>query len=417
MDLQQQIEKNLKHNYIVNFADGALFAFSSSFRAPRTILPLFISQLTDSPVVFGILSAIVSTGVLLPQLFTANWVQRTPIKKLISVRIGFFTERLPIVSLVLAAWLANWSKPAALYFGMFCIAWFHFGAGISIVAWQDMIAKLFPTRSRGRFMGTTFFVGTGTGVLGAAAAAWVLETYPFPTNFMISFGLAAVAIMLSWGFLSMTREPPDPPNKMDSDKTVDWSRIAQVFREDVNYRKYIFATIIYTVGTMAVGFLTIYTLDTWQVSNSMVGYYTTVLLAGEAVGFLVFGWLADRYGHKLSLEINILLNAASLVIAILAQTPEVFYVVFALQGVYMATVFLSGTNIIFEFCDKEIRPTYIGLSNTVIGIISGLAPILGGLLTGWLNYTWMFGIAAVLSVLGFFTLRYWVVEPRNITSS
>lgn len=413
MNVQQQIKQNLRHNYIVNFMDGAFFMLGGSFRAPRTILPLFISQLTDSPLAIGILSAVVSTGVLLPQLFTANWVQRIPIKKNIPVKVGIFADRLPIILLVLAPWMANWSKPAALYFGMFCITWFHFGAGVGMVAWQDMIAKLFPTRSRGRFMGTTFFVGTGAGVVGAVGASWVLENYPFPTNFMISFGLAAIFIVISWACLAMTKEPPDPPNSKSSNKTVDWARIAQVFREDVNYRKYIISTIITTLGTMAVGFLTVYTLDNWQVSNSQVGLYTTYLLGGQAVGFLVFGWLADRFGHKLSLEINILLNAVSLLVAVLARSPQVFYAVFAIQGVYLGASFLSGTNIIFEFCEPEVRPTYIGLSNTVIGVVAGLAPLLGGLLAGWLDYTWMFGISAVLSILGFATLRLWVVEPRN----
>lgn len=413
MSMQQQIEQNLRHNYVVNFLDGAFFSLGASFRAPRTILPLFISQLTDSPLAIGILSAVVSTGVLLPQLFTANWVQRIPIKKNIPVKVGLFADRLPIICLVLAPWIASWSKPAALYFGMFCITWFYFGAGLSMVAWQDMIAKLFPTKTRGRFMGTTYFIGTGIGVVGAVGASWVLENYPFPTNFMISFGLAAVFILFSWVSLAMTKEPPDPPNSINSNKTVDWARIAQVFREDVNYRKYIISTIITNLGTMAVGFLTVFTLAKWQVSNSQVGLFTTYMLGGQAVGFLVFGWFADRFGHKLSLEVNFLLNAASLLIAVLARSPQVFYAVFAIQGIYLGASFLSGTNIIFEFCEPEVRPTYIGLSNTVIGIIAGVAPLLGGLLAGWLDYTWMFGIAAVLSLLGCGILHFWVVEPRN----
>lgn len=413
MRVQQQIEQNLRHNYIVNFLDGAAFWLGASFFATRTILPLFISQLTDSTLAIGILSAVVSTGPLIPQLFTANWVQRIPIKKVIPVKIGLFTERLPIISLVLAAWLATWSKAAALYFGLFCITWFHIGVGVIAVGWQDMMAKLFPTRSRGRFMGVTYFAGTAMGVVGAAGASWVLETYPFPTNFMISFGLAGVFLALSWIFLSLTREPPDPPNITTSDKSIDWSVILQVFKQDINFRKYILSSIIAAMGTMAIGFLTVYALDTWQVSNSQVGLFTTYMLCGQALGYLVFGWLADRYGHKLVLEISYLLGAASLVVAIIARSPQMFYAVFAIQGIFAAATMLSGINIVFEFCKADVRPTYIGLANTVIGIFSGLAPILGGLLVDGLNYTWLFGVAFVLSLIGFAVLRYWVVEPRN----
>jgi MFS family permease len=413
MSVQQQIEQNLRHNYIVNFLDGAAFWLGASFFATRTILPLFISQLTDSTLAIGFLSAVISTGPLIPQLFTANWVQRIPVKKDIPVKIGLFLERLPIISLVLAAWLATWSKAAALYFGLFCITWFHFGLGVISVGWQDMMAKLFPTRSRGRFMGVTYFVGTAMGVVGAAGAAWVLETYPFPTNFMISFALAGLFISRSWVFLSLTKEPPDPPRTTTSNKSVDWSGIGEVFKQDINFRRYILSSIIATTGTMAIGFLTVYALDAWQVSNSQVGLFTTYMLCGQAIGYLVFGWLADRYGHKLVLEISYLLGAVSLVIAILARSPQVFYAVFAIQGVFAAATMLSGINIVFEFSNADVRPTYIGLANTVIGIFSGLAPMVGGLLVEGINYTWMFGIAAGLSFLGFTALRYWVIEPRN----
>lgn len=413
MTVQQKIQQNLRHNYIVNFFDNAFYLFGASFRAPTTILPLFISQLTDSPVAIGILSAIVSTGWLVPQLFTANWVQRLPIKKYVPVNIGLFTERLPILLLVLAAWIAAWTKSVALILAMVCIAWSCIGLGLSMVAWQDMFAKLFPEKTRGRFMGAAFFVGTGTGVIGSFGASWVLENFAFPTNFVICFGVAALGTLISWFFLSLTKEPPDPPKTNNSKKTIDWFMIKQVFKQDSNYRKYIISTIITTLGTMGVGFFTVYSLGTWQISNSQVGLFTTFLLSGQAVGYLVFGWFSDRLGHKLSLEINILLNVTSFVIAVFAQAPHIFFVVFALQGFSAAATFLSGTNIVFEFCDPEVRPTYIGLSNTVIGIVAGVAPLLGGLIASSLNYTWLFGIAAVLSLVGFFVLRFWVVEPRR----
>jgi len=412
MNVQDQINRDLRHNYIVTFLDGTLFWLGTSFFAERTIMPLFISQLTDSTLAIGILSALVSTGAMIPQLFTANWVQRTPIKKMIPVKIGLFTERLPIIALVLAAWMVTWSKPAALIFTLICFAWFKLGIGVIAVGWQDMVAKLFPMRTRGRFLGTTFFVGTVAGILGASGAAWVLANYPFPTNYVISFGLGAVFLMISWVFLALTREPADPPKIIPPKKTVDWVKIWEVLQEDTNFRRYIFASIIGAMGTMAVGFLTIFTLNQWQLPISQIGLFTTFFLCGQAVGYLGFGWLADRYGHKLVLEIINLLSAVSLVIALLAKSPQVFYLVFALQGTYGAAAMLSGINIVFEFCAPDVRPTYIGLANTAIGIFTGLAPLIGGLIIDQFNYNALFATALVFSLAGYFALRFGVAEPR-----
>jgi MFS family permease len=413
MSIQQQIKKNLRHNYIVNFFDGTAYWLAASFFATRTILPLFISQLTDSTLAIGILSAVISTGTLLPQLFTANWVQRQAVKKDIVVKVGFFSERLPILLLVLAAWMASWSKPTALIFGLLCITWRQFGGGVISVGWQDMYAKLFPIKTRGRFMGITFFAGTVAGIIGAGVAAWILDNYSFPINFMITFAWGAFFMLISWISLALTKEPPDPPKNTPSTKTVDWTMIGRILKEDHNFRKYVISSIFIPMGMMAIGFLTVYTLDRWQVPNSQVGVYTTFMLVGQAVGYLVFGWLADRYGHKIVLEISILLSAFSYIVALLASTPEIFYLVFALQGIYFSAWVLSGINIVFEFCEAELRPIYIGLANTVIGVFSALAPLLGGLLVEWLNYSWLFGISMVFSLLGVIALRFWVVEPRN----
>ncbi|MFN2149973.1 MAG: MFS transporter [Anaerolineales bacterium] len=417
MNIEQQIEEHLRHNYIVNFIDGVAFWLGSSFFATRTILPLFISQLSDSTLAIGILSAVVSTGWLIPQLFTANWVRRQPIKKFIPVNIGFFAERLPIIGLAGVAWLAIYSKPAALVLGLFCAAWFHVGAGIVAVGWQDMIAKLFSIRTRGRFMGITFFVGTVAGILGATIASWVLETYPFPQKFIISFAIGALFIMVSWIALAFTKEPPDEPQIEPIMKSVDWEMIGQIIKTDQNFVRYVTAAVITSLGSMAIGFLTVYTLDKWDISNSLVGTFTTFLLIGQAIGYLIFGWLSDRTGHKIVLEIGTVVGAASLGLAILAPSPEVFYLVFLLMGINNAAWTLSGINIIFEFCPANLRPTYIGLANTVIGIFSGIAPLIGGFLVDGLSYAWMFFIALGLTLSGAAALRFRVAEPRFHTNT
>lgn len=413
MNNDQYIRNNLKRNYITTFLGVTFYLFATTFRSEHTILPLFISKLNNNPMIIGLLSAIISTGSLIPQLFAANWIQRTPVKKYIAGNIGFFAERLPLICLIFAAWSASWSKTAALILGLICISWYVVGSSISMVAWQDMMAKLIPTQNRGRFLGITLFVGTGVGALLSIFASKLLENNAFPTNFMVTFGFAAFFIMVSWIFLMQTKEPPDPVSPKQSKKVIDWEQITNVFKRDVNFRRYLYYATISALGLMAVGFLAIYTKEKWQISDSQVVLFTTFFLCGQAAGFLSFGWLADRVGNKLVLEINALISIASMIIAISAQTYTAFFVVFTLRGIFGAGTFLLGMNIVFDFSEPEIRPTYIGLTNTVIGIFSGIAPILGGLIVTWVSYPVMFGIAASLSLLGLIILRAMVIEPRK----
>ena len=171
-------------------------AIGASFFASRTIAPLFLSYLTDNTFAFGLLALIASTGWSLPQLFTANWVQHLPIKKVVPVVHGFWWERVPVLLLPLAAWAALKSTDLAIVLFLLLYAWHVFGSGIVAVGWQDMIAKVFPVEWRGRYFGITNFLGNGTGILGATAAAWMLSTISFPYNFMLAFGIAG--FLLTW---------------------------------------------------------------------------------------------------------------------------------------------------------------------------------------------------------------------------
>jgi MFS family permease len=411
--IQEEINKNYRHNFTVNVIDGTLFWFGASFFATRTISPLFLSYLTENTLVFGILATISSTGWLLPQLFTANLVQQLPIKKYMPVNVGFFTERLPVILLPLSAWAVLRSDTLAILLFIFLLTWHIIGAGVVAVGWQDMLAKIFPVERRGRFFGIANFGGNATGILGATAAAWVLEYFAFPQNFIVLFGAAGVFIFLSWISLALTREPAVPPQKERLSQKNYWRSLPEIIKSNANYRRYLISQIVLSIGGMATGFFTIYAVRQWQISDGMVGLFTTSLLIGTAGSNLIFGWLADKYGHKLIIEISILTLILSSGIALLAPAPEYFYLVFVLLGIHTAGIILSGIMIVFEFSEEDIRPTYIGLTNSATGIFAGIAPLIGGVLADIAGFSWLFGISIVFGISALLLMHFTVKEPRR----
>jgi MFS family permease len=406
------IERNFKFNFIVNFLDGAFFWFGVSFIAYRTILPVYIANLTDSEFAIALLSVILTTGWLLPQLFTANWTQQLPIKKYAPVNIGIWTERLPALLLVPSAWLATISTDLALIASMICIAWHIIGAGVIAVGWQDMMAKIFPVDRRGKFFGFTNFGGTATGVMGAYTVGWLLDNYEFPYSYVWSFLIGGICISISWIFISLTKEPPVEPKSEPVSNRDYWKKLPQVIKSDSNFRRYLIAQIFTGAGNMAIGFLAVYAVRRWNLPDSQAGRFTMAMLVGQASGNLVFGWLSDRKGHKLSLEICVLITAIGSGIAALASQDFWFYPVFFLIGISLAGTMLSGIMIVFEFCGPDIRPTYIGITNTFRGLVAIFMPLIGGLLAKSLGYQTMFGVTFAICLFGLFLLRVWVKEPR-----
>ncbi|MBN1640460.1 MAG: MFS transporter [Anaerolineae bacterium] len=411
------VERHYRHNFVVNVLDGLFFWGGASFIATTTVLPAYVSRLTDSRFLIGLLSTIASTGWLVPQLFTANRVQRLSRKKDWPVRIGFYSERLPLVLLALSVLLA-WRYPTwALAAFFVCFTWHVVGAGFIAVAWQDMIAKVIPADRRGRFFGLTNFAGTATGVAGATGAAWVLARYGFPGGYLWSFAAAAAMILISWAFLAWTREPARTPEAVSLSQREYLRQLPVVLRGDRNFGRYLLSQVVLSLSSMAGGFLTVYAMQRWDLPDSQAGTYTAVLLSGQALANLLFGAIADRQGHKRVLELGEVAGILAVGVALLAPDAGWFYPVFALIGAKTAASLLSGLMIALEFCPAPLRPTYIGLNNTIRGVAFGVAPVIGGWLAGWAGYEALFGTAFAVGVAGLAMLHWSVREPREASKA
>ena len=415
--VQGQSERDYRWNFAVNALDGASFWFGMSFISSTIILPLYVTHFTTNPLLIGLIPVFSTSGYLLPQLFTANAVERAPRKKFFPVTIGFFLERLPIFLLAPAAYFLAVGRPMLALAAFFILyAWHTLGAGTIVVGWQDLIAKIIPVEKRGRFFGITNFLGNGAGILGALAVPFILDKFTFPLGYVISFAIAAALIFLSWIFLSLMREPAVQRSKPHVSQLDYLRSLPVVLRKDRNFRMYLLSQIIFSISGMATGFLTVYAVETWNMPDAQASGFTIALQVGLTLANLFLGFLADRKGHKLSLEICSMLSVLLLLLAILAPNPWWFFPIFFLRGSVNAGTFISGISIVYEFTDAENRPTYIGLANTIPGAAGAIAPLVGGWLAGAVSYQAMFTLAAVVGLLSWILLRFMVRDPRHINS-
>jgi MFS family permease len=345
-------------------------------------------------------------------------VERAPLKKFFPVTLGFFLERLPIFLIAPMTWFLALSQPTLTLILFFVLyAWHNFGAGIIVVGWQDMIAKIIPVEKRGRFFGITNFIGNGAGILGALAVPFVLEKFAFPLGYVLSFAVTAALIFLSWVFVALTREPAVYSAKPPVSQMEYLRSLPAILRRDRNFRMYLLSQIIFALSGMSTGFLVVYAVQAWNLPDAQASGFMIALQIGLALGNLLFGFLADRKGHKLSLEICFVLSFLALVLAILAPSPWWFFPLFFLRGAANGGAFVSGISIVYEFTDPENRPTYIGLANTIPGIVAALAPLFGGWMAGAMSYRSMFIFSALIGAASWALLRFTVREPRKIVGA
>jgi len=410
MSTQNQ-EKNYKWNFTVNLLDGASFWIGSSFISSTTILPLFISKLTSSLVPIGLIGVITAAGWFLPQLFSARITESRRKMKEIVVGWGLFLERLPIILMIISPVIAKSNPSLALIFLIICLTWHTMGAGIIATSWMTLLAKIFSPEKRGSFLGTTMFVGNGMGILGSVMSAWLLNTLVYPASFILHFSIAAFFIFLSWIFLGLTREPVSDQEVPTQDFQSYFASLIEIFKSDHNFRRFIISSIIITIGGMGSGFFTISAIRVLNISDSTVGLYTLSMLIGQTLGNLVLGWMADKQGHKRSLEIGVGAIFLSFLLSSLMPSEELFFIIFFLFGVNLSSAIVSGMLVVWEFCAIPKVPTYSGLANTAKGLVGLVVPVLASQIAR-VNYRLLFGICAGISLVGLILLIKWVREPR-----
>jgi MFS family permease len=385
------IEKNYRWNFTVNVLDGATFWFGMSFLSTAVILPLFVSHFTSNPLLIGLIAFLTAAGPLVPQLLVARWVAHAPRKIVFPAHVGFFFERLPLILLPIAVWFLSEGQPLWALTAFFLLyGWHCAGVGVITVGWQDMIAKIIPADRRGRFFGITNFIGNGTGILGALALPFFLLMSDFRTSFTLAFGIAALSMLVSWGFLLLTREPAVESTVVQPTWLDYLSSLPSIVKGDGNFRWFLISQSLTALSGMAAGFLLVHAVQTGGLNDSQAGAFTVWLQVGLALANLGFGFLAW------------LLNA-----------PWAFSLIFFLRGAMNASQVISGSAIVYEFSGAEDRAVYLGLANTLPGLVGALAPLLGGLLGSFFGYPVMFALSAAMALAGWAVYRFGVSDPRH----
>ncbi|MEX1020874.1 MAG: MFS transporter, partial [Litorilinea sp.] len=317
-EIESEARKNYPWNFRVSLLDGVSFWFGLAFVSSATIVPLFVSKVTLNPLLIGLIAMIAQAGWQLPQLLSAHVIERSARKKPILVNLGFFLERVPVLLWPLGALVSVWSPPWGLAVFIVGWSWHGFGAGLVAPAWQDLLARIIPIERRGKMYGITTFLGTGFAAGGAVLSGYILEKYEYPYDFVIIFSIAAVALFTSWLFLALTREPLGAPVAVATVGETLWSRMMDILRIDVNFRRFLIVRALYTLGTMGLGFVTVSAVEQLSIADAVVGYYTVTLLVGQTVGGLISGIIADRRGHKVALALGALTMALAFGVIVFA---------------------------------------------------------------------------------------------------
>jgi MFS family permease len=408
----QSIRGLLRHNVTVNLLDGGLWGLAFGFGSMTTMVPLFVSRLTDSALLIGLIPCMQLVAWQLPQLFMANRVARRRCFRPAVMRLTL-NERLPYLGLALAALaLGAAGRTATLLLTFALVLWQGLGSGLVANFWQNMIAKIIPPEGRGTFFGAQAALRSLLMSAGAVTAGWILEWTDDRFDFALCFLLAGVGMFVSMYFLGLTREPVDEAKAAPPALPPVWVWARDILRHDRNFAAFLVVRLLANFATMGFPFYIVFGLRRFAMDGVTAGWLTAALAVASMLANAAMGWLGDRRGHRAMLIVGAASAAASSLTAWAATSIVWLYPAFILSGlatVAFSTILLAITA---EFGAAETRPIYVGLSHTLMTPATILAPLLAGAIANLAGFRAMFLLAAIGGLLSAACLLKLVRDPQ-----
>lgn len=403
----------VRHNFLVNLFDGALYSFGMSFISLATVLPVFVKKIGGNNVTIGLIPIVWTIGFNFPQIFIANYVGNLEFKKSFFLKTAFI-QRVPwlllgiITFFVLDNLKAKWA--ILLFFSGFTIA--AIAGSINLPGWFELISKLTPLNIRGRLFAYRSLLGSIFGIIGGGLVHIILDNIPFPMNFSILFSLAFIFMMISYLFLRRLREEIPSPTITHTSYRIFIRRLPFIMRTQKNFRNFLIGDALLISALMADAFYTIAAIKKFHLSDGYAGQFLMVVMLSMIIGNLFFGHLADRFGHRLNLVLAAFSIVFACVFSLVSPTVPVYRSVFVFAAFSTSLIQISRLAIIAELSGENERSTYIALTNLLTSPF-----ILSGLLGGWLADRYDYHVLFLLSIIMAMAAAVWFIcvvrEPRS----
>ncbi len=382
---------------------GVLFRAGMAFSEPMSVLPVFLKHFTGSQAMIGVFSALMNAGSVLPQLLVAHKLESKPRKKPVLV-VAIWVRAALWLILGLLAYFCPPGHPTIVLAGLLLLLFgFSLAGGVATIPFNDIWGKALPATLRGRFFGHRQLWG-GLLAIGAGYAVKRILGNPsiaFPRNYAYLFLLSFAFIAVSYVALSSLREPEGKANHHRR-RLADFLKASlRILWQDRNFGALILTQLAVGFGAFALPFYVLYGRDELHMAAGDVGTLVAAQMAGGILSNLLWAHLSDRVGNRIVIVLTAAMAVGIPLLALVSPAVgwRLLIAVFVLIGFSTSGSQIGFTNYLLEIAPEQLRPTYIALRGTALGLTM-LLPVLGGLLIDMYSYQATFLVALGVLIAG-----------------
>jgi MFS family permease len=443
--------RHVRRNFAMFFIDYAFFGTAFGLIGHTTVVPDFLSRLTTSQPLIGLVGSLYLFIWLLPQLFMAQVINKAKRRKpFMTYTVIPFRLLMALMALGIAVTPGE-ARTTLLIIFMSGYLVFALGDGLVTLVWADMLGSMVPHRWRGLLFSVAQIVVAlgalasrelvrrvldGGAALGNSAWSFAASNgqevvrgwfgnagLTFPQNYAVIFGVAAAMFFVAGVALTLlVEEAPSPSSQTSPTLRQFFPYLGNVLRTDGPFRQFVLVRLLMDFSTMATTFYILFGTDLIaaamnvpreRIAGEVIGNSILLSTAGSASGALLMSWASHRSGSRAVLILGGLGACLHPFLALLALSGSqvAYYGIFFALGFVTAATVPGYFDWIITYAPADRRPIYVGLTNT-ISAISHLAPAVGGVLLSLTSYPVLFGASLLMGILSVVSI-YFLPEPRQ----
>lgn len=382
---------------------GFFISIATTIAEPSTILPLMVSFFGGSHLLIGFFTSLIKGGSILVQLIGAFYAQSYPrmmpyLHRVFAARflswfgigfvIFFFGENHPNVAL------------ASIGIGLFI---FSFSAGFGTIYFNEVVAKVFAHKERGRVIANRqFFMGLGS-IISGGIAGYVISIVDAPDSFGILYMLSALLMLFGIYAFATIKEPIKNELSQKEEKFRHFLKNSlHTLKADKALQRQIIVYLISYTYLLSLPFIILDAKEHIKLSGFVIGGLISAQMAGGMLSNILWGVISS---NRVIVWSGFGLHVSAILLLLYSKDPWIYFVVFFLIGGAIDGLRLAFSNMILILAPQHKRPVYIALQSNLTSI--GLFfPILGALIVDGFGYETLYGVTIFTLCVGFlFSLK------------
>ena len=154
----------------------------------------------------------------------------------------------------------------------------------------------------------------------------------------------------------------------------------------------------------------------WHIAPAQIGALISIGYAGQVIGGLLSGWLADKYGRVPVMVGNIILFSLVSFACILAQSYQTLFALRFVQGIGLGGEVPIANTYVSEFAKSKGRGRFVLIQQLMFPIGLTTVGLVGIFVVPLLGWQWMFVLGGLPVLLALPMIRVLPESPRWLTS-